>query len=64
MPSSLRDVLEKGPRAAQPSQTGAIAHGTWTPVEHALLRDLHLLTDKPVMYVANVDENVSRTIRV
>jgi GTP-binding protein YchF len=24
--------------------------------EHALLRDLHLLTDKPVMYVANVDE--------
>jgi len=25
--------------------------------EHALLRDLHLLTDKPVMYVANVDES-------
>ena len=25
--------------------------------EHAILRDLHLLTDKPVMYVANVDEN-------
>jgi GTP-binding protein YchF len=25
--------------------------------EHAALRDLHLLTDKPVMYVANVDEN-------
>jgi ribosome-binding ATPase len=25
--------------------------------DHALLRDLHLLTDKPVMYVANVDEN-------
>ena len=24
--------------------------------QHALLRDLHLLTDKPVMYVANVDE--------
>ena len=24
--------------------------------ERALLRDLHLLTDKPVMYVANVDE--------
>jgi hypothetical protein len=24
--------------------------------EHAALRDLHLLTDKPVMYVANVDE--------
>jgi ribosome-binding ATPase len=24
--------------------------------DHALLRDLHLLTDKPVMYVANVDE--------
>ena len=24
--------------------------------EHLLLRDLHLLTDKPVMYVANVDE--------
>jgi hypothetical protein len=25
--------------------------------EHAALRDLHLLTDKPVMYVANVDES-------
>lgn len=25
--------------------------------EKALLRDLHLLTDKPVMYVANVDES-------
>ncbi len=25
--------------------------------ERALLRDLHLLTDKPVMYVANVDES-------
>ncbi|HMD72805.1 MAG TPA: redox-regulated ATPase YchF [Steroidobacteraceae bacterium] len=25
--------------------------------EHLALRDLHLLTDKPVMYVANVDEN-------
>jgi len=25
--------------------------------EHMLLRDLHLLTDKPVMYVANVDES-------
>ena len=25
--------------------------------EHALLRDMHLLTDKPIMYVANVDEN-------
>jgi GTP-binding protein YchF len=24
--------------------------------DHLLLRDLHLLTDKPVMYVANVDE--------
>ncbi|MGA2399616.1 MAG: redox-regulated ATPase YchF [Steroidobacteraceae bacterium] len=25
--------------------------------ERALIRDLHLLTEKPVMYVANVDEN-------
>ena len=25
--------------------------------EQALLRDFHLLTDKPVMYVANVDES-------
>jgi ribosome-binding ATPase len=25
--------------------------------EHAALRDMHLLTDKPIMYVANVDEN-------
>ena len=27
------------------------------PHDHLLLRDLHLLTDKPVMYVANVDES-------
>jgi ribosome-binding ATPase len=27
------------------------------PNDKALLRDLHLLTDKPVMYVANVDES-------
>ena len=27
------------------------------PTNSALLRDLHLLTEKPVMYVANVDEN-------
>jgi ribosome-binding ATPase len=25
--------------------------------ERAILRDMHLLTDKPIMYVANVDEN-------
>jgi ribosome-binding ATPase len=50
----LRDLLEKV-RAqlnlAKPARLLKLdAH------EHALLRDLHLLTDKPVMYVANVDE--------
>ncbi len=49
-----RDLLERV-RAqlnkAQPVRSlGLDAH------ERALLRDLHLLTDKPVMYVANVDE--------
>jgi GTP-binding protein YchF len=50
----LRDLLEKV-RAqlnlAKPVRLLKLDHH-----EHALLRDLHLLTDKPVMYVANVDE--------
>jgi len=51
----LRDLLERV-RAqlnlAKPARLLKLdAH------EHALLRDLHLLTDKPVMYVANVDEH-------
>jgi GTP-binding protein YchF len=50
----LRDLLEKV-RAqlnlAKPARLLKLdAH------DHLLLRDLHLLTDKPVMYVANVDE--------
>lgn len=49
-----RDLLERV-RAqlnkAQPARSlGLDAH------ERAMLRDMHLLTDKPVMYVANVDE--------
>jgi hypothetical protein len=50
-----RDVLErvrKQLNEAQPVRTmGLDAH------ERALLRDMHLLTGKPIMYVANVDEN-------
>jgi ribosome-binding ATPase len=50
-----RDVLErvrKQLNEAKPVRTmGLDAH------ERALLRDMHLLTDKPIMYVANVDEN-------
>lgn len=49
-----RDLLErvrKQLNEAKPVRTmGLDAH------DHLLLRDLHLLTDKPVMYVANVDE--------
>jgi ribosome-binding ATPase len=50
-----RDVLErvrKQLNEAKPVRTmGLDTH------ERALLRDMHLLTDKPIMYVANVDEN-------
>ncbi len=49
-----RDLLERV-RAqlnnAQPVRSLGLDAG-----ERALLRDMHLLTDKPVMYVANVDE--------
>jgi GTP-binding protein YchF len=51
----LRDVLERvlnQLNLAKPVRSlGLDAH------KHALLKDLHLLTDKPVMYVANVDED-------
>jgi GTP-binding protein YchF len=50
----LRDVLERV-RAqlnlAKPVRSLGLDHN-----DSLLLRDLHLLTDKPVMYVANVDE--------
>ncbi len=50
-----RDVLERV-RAhldgGQPVRTLGL-----DPAERLILRDLHLLTDKPVMYVANVDES-------
>ncbi len=44
----VRDQLNK----AQPVRALKL-----DPNERALIRDLHLLTEKPVMYVANVDEN-------
>ena len=51
----LRDLLERVRAALDQGKPvrslGLSAH------EHAAIRDLHLLTDKPVMYVANVDEN-------
>ncbi|MDE2303972.1 MAG: redox-regulated ATPase YchF [Gammaproteobacteria bacterium] len=51
----LRDLLERVRdqlNRAQPVRALGLDAN-----EHALLRDLHLLTDKPVMYVANVDES-------
>jgi GTP-binding protein YchF len=51
----IRDVLErvrKQLNEAKPVRTMGLDAN-----EHALLRDMHLLTDKPIMYVANVDEN-------
>ncbi len=42
--------------AIEPGQAGC-APWAWMPMKKLLLRDFHLLTDKPVMYVANVDEN-------
>jgi GTP-binding protein YchF len=50
----LRDLLEKV--RLQLNQAKAVRLLKLDVNEHALLRDLHLLTDKPVMYVANVDE--------
>jgi ribosome-binding ATPase len=51
----IRDVLErvrKQLNEAKPVRTMGL-----TANERAILRDMHLLTDKPIMYVANVDEN-------
>jgi GTP-binding protein YchF len=50
----LRDLLEKV--RAQLNQAKAVRLLKLDAHDHLLLRDLHLLTDKPVMYVANVDE--------
>jgi hypothetical protein len=50
----LRDLLEKV--RVQLNQAKAVRLLKLDANEHALLHDLHLLTDKPVMYVANVDE--------
>ena len=50
----LRDLLErvrKQLNEAKPVRTMGLEGS-----ERALLRDMHLLTDKPIMYVANVDE--------
>jgi ribosome-binding ATPase len=51
----IRDVLErvrKQLNEAKPVRTMGLDAN-----ERLVLRDMHLLTDKPIMYVANVDEN-------
>ena len=50
-----RDVLERV--RTQLNQAKPVRTLGLDANEHLLLRDLHLLTDKPVMYVANVDES-------
>ena len=50
----LRDLLERV--RVQLNQAKAVRLLKLDANDHLLLRDLHLLTDKPVMYVANVDE--------
>ncbi len=50
-----RDVLERV--RAQLDAGKPVRALALDPNEKLLLRELHLLTDKPVMYVANVDEN-------
>jgi GTP-binding protein YchF len=50
----LRDLLERV--RVQLNQAKAVRLLKLDAHDHLLLRDLHLLTDKPVMYVANVDE--------
>ncbi len=51
----LRDLLERV--REQLNHAKAVRTLGLDANEHAMLRDLHLLTDKPVMYVANVDEH-------
>ena len=50
----LRDVLERV--RSQLNLAKPVRSMGLDAKEYVLLRDLHLLTDKPVMYVANVDE--------
>ena len=50
----LRDLLERV--RVQLNQAKAVRLLELEANDELLLRDLHLLTDKPVMYVANVDE--------
>jgi GTP-binding protein YchF len=51
----IRDLLEK---VRKQLDAGKPVRGLGLDAnEKAYLRDLHLLTEKPVMYVANVDEN-------
>src|SRR6201986_8907 len=52
--AKLRDLLERV--RAQLNEAKPVRLLNLDPLDHALLRDLHLLTDTPVMYVANVDE--------
>ncbi|HMK84564.1 MAG TPA: redox-regulated ATPase YchF [Steroidobacteraceae bacterium] len=50
----LRDLTERV--REQLNKGRAVRSMQLDPSERALLRELHLLTEKPVMYVANVDE--------
>jgi len=51
----LRDLLERVRDAL--NQAKPVRSLGLEANERAMIRDLHLLTDKPVMYVANVDES-------
>jgi GTP-binding protein YchF len=51
----IKDLLERV--RAQLNEAKAVRLLKLDANEQAALRDLHLLTDKPVMYVANVDES-------
>ncbi len=54
----LKDEAEFYLRIKQALEQGKGARGiAATPDEHLLMYDLHLLTDKPVLYVANVAED-------
>jgi GTP-binding protein YchF len=54
----LKEEAEFYLRLKQALEQGKGARGfADTPDEHLVMRDLHLLTDKPVLYVANVAED-------
>ena len=59
-PSGPSELLLRDPRPPS-NRAGAPARSNWTGRTAGLVADLNLLTDKPVLYVCNVDEKSAVT---